>query len=192
MTRRLLLQGLLLSLWSGVAEAAPRLTGRLRAGGRGFARAANQPAPEAPTLSASELATLLAFGEVLVEGRIMSAAERCYLAEHIEDSAKHLAEQRVQYRRAVRLLDRLAGKPFSSLEITDRIQLLGRHRLDARTGPTGDDPEPLGGELRMIRARVVPDLIEGYWGSPAGWAAVGYGTFPGRCGNLTRYTRSEA
>ena len=192
MTRRLLLQGLLLSLWGGVAEAVPCLTSRLRAGGRGFARAANQPAPEAPTLSASELATLLAFGEVLVEGRTLSAAERRYLAEHIQDSAKHIAEQRVQYTRAARLLDRLAGKPFSSLEITDRIQLLGRHRLDARTGPTGDDPAPLGGELRMIRARVVPDLIEGYWGSPAGWAAVGYGTFPGRCGALTRYTRSEA
>ncbi len=192
MTRRLLLQGLLLSLWSGVAEAVPSLTGRLRAAWRGFARAANKPAPEAPTLSASELATLLAFGEVLVEGRTLSAAERRYLAEHIEDGAKHIAEQRVQYRRAVRLLDRLAGKPFSRLEITDRIQLLGRHRLDARTGPTGDDPEPLGGELRMIRARVVPDLIEGYWGSPAGWAAVGYGTFPGRCGDLTRYTRSSA
>ena len=192
MTRRLLLQGLLLSLWGGVAEAVPRLTGRLRAGWRGCARAANEPAPEAPTLSPSELATLLAFGEVLVEGRTMSASERRYLAEHIQDNAKHIAEQRVQYTRAVRLLDRLARKPFSSLEIADRIQLLGRHRLDARTGPTGDDPEPLGGELRMIRARVVPDLIEGYWGSPAGWAAVGYGTFPGRCGNLTRYTRSEA
>ena len=192
MTRRLLLQGFFLSLWSGVAEAVPRLTGRLRAAGRGFVRAANEPAPEAPTLSVSELATLLAFGEVLVEGRTLSAAERRYLAEHIEDGAKHIAEQRVQYRRAVRLLDRVAGKPFSRLEITDRIQLLGRHRLDARTAPTGDDPEPLGGELRMIRARVVPDLIEGYWGSPAGWAAVGYGTFPGRCGNLTRYTRSEA
>jgi len=76
MTRRLLLQGLFLSLWSGVAEAVPRLTGRLRAAGGGFARAANKPAPEAPTLSASELATLLAFGEVLVEGRSLSAAER--------------------------------------------------------------------------------------------------------------------
>jgi len=192
MTRRLLLQGLLLSLWGGVAEAVPCLTGRLRAGGRGFARAANQSAPEAPTLSASELATLLAFGEVLVEGRTMSASERRYRAEHIRSNAQHKPEQRVQYTRAVRLLDRLARKPFSSLEIADRIQLLGRHRLDARTGPTGDDPEPLGGELRMIRARVVPDLIEGYWGSPAGWAAVGYGTFPGRCGDLTRYTRSEA
>jgi len=192
MTRRLLLQGLFLSLWSGVAEAVPSLTGRLQAAWRGFARAANEPVPEAPTLSASELDTLLAFGEVLVEGRTLSAAERRYLAEHIEDSAKHRAEQRVQYTRTVRLLDRLAGKPFSSLEITDRIQLLGRHRLDARTGPTGDDPEPLGGEARMIRTRVIPDLIEAYWASPAGWAAVGYEAFPGRCGDLTRYTRSSA
>jgi hypothetical protein len=44
----------------------------------------------------------------------------------------------------------------------------------------------------VVRTRVIPDLIEGYWGSPAGWAAVGYEAFPGRCGDLTRYTRSEA
>ena len=43
-----------------------------------------------------------------------------------------------------------------------------------------------------IRSRVIPDLIEGYWSSPAGWAAVGYTTFPGLCGSLARYTRSDA
>jgi len=43
-----------------------------------------------------------------------------------------------------------------------------------------------------VREKAVPDLINGYWRSPAGWAAVGYGVFPGRCGDLTRYTRPEA
>ena len=192
MTRRVLLQGLVVSFWGGAAEAAQRLIARLRRAGGALVHGASEPTPGTSTLSPGELESLLAFGEVLVEGAALSALGRSCLAEHIEESARHRPEQLAQYRRAVRLLDRLAGKPFSSLEIPDRIQLLGRHRLDARTGPTGDDPEPLGGELRMIRARVVPDLIEGSWGSSACWPAVGYGTFPGRCGDLTRYTRSEA
>jgi hypothetical protein len=192
MTRRSLLHGLVFSLWSGAAEAAQRLTGRLRAPGVGLVRRANEPTSETLRLSAGELESLLGFGEVLVEGRTLSALERHYLAEHIEDSARHTPDQLVQYRRAVRLLDRLAGKPFSSLEITDRVQLLSRHRLAARAVTPGEDREAFAGEARMIRARVIPDLIEGYWASPAGWTAVGYEAFPGRCGNLTRYTRSEA
>jgi len=46
--------------------------------------------------------------------------------------------------------------------------------------------------MRAIRTRAVPDLIGGYYGSPAGWAVVGYTTFPGRCEDLTRYVRAES
>src|SRR2546422_1875618 len=30
----------------------------------------------------------------------------------------------------------------------------------------------------------LPIFLAGYYGSPAGWAVVGYATFPGRCGDL--------
>jgi len=192
MTRRVLLQGLVVSFWGGAAEAAQRLIARLRRAGGALVHGASEPTPETSTLSAGELESLLAFGEVLVEGAALSALGRSCLAEHIEESARHGPEQLAQYRRAVRLLDRLAGKAFSSLEITDRVQLLSRHRLAARAVPPGEDREPLAGEARAVRTEVIPDLIEGYWSSPAGWAAVGYEAFPGRCGDLTRYTRSEA
>ncbi len=56
----------------------------------------------------------------------------------------------------------------------------------------GEDLGRFPDEMRSLRTRAVPDLIGGYYASPAGWAAVGYDTFPGRCGELTRYTRPES
>ena len=50
-----------------------------------------------------------------------------------------------------------------------------------RLGPFPDDAS-------LVRTRVVPNLIAGYYASPAGWAVVGYDVFPGRCGDLARYT----
>ena len=47
-------------------------------------------------------------------------------------------------------------------------------------------------DTRLVRTRALPDLIGGYYGSPAGWAAVGYGAFQGKCADLVRYTRPEA
>lgn len=192
MNRRLLLQALLLSLWSRAAAAAHGLTGRRRVAGERLALVTDEPASQSPTLSPAEIESLLAFGEVLVGDRALSPAERRYLAGHIEDWAQNLPGQLSDYRTAVRLLERLAGKPFSSLEIADRIRLLGRYRLDARVLPRGEDPERFGREVQLVRTNVVTALIEGYWGSPAGWAAVGYEIFPGRCGDLGRYTRPEA
>jgi hypothetical protein len=43
-----------------------------------------------------------------------------------------------------------------------------------------------------IERILVPDLIRGYYESAAGWALVGYSTFPGQCGDLASYTRAEA
>jgi hypothetical protein len=192
MTRRLLLQRLLVSLWSGAVGGACGLTGRLAPSREGPGRATSWSGAEVPGLSAQEMQSLLAFGEVVVEGRVLSPDERRQFAEQIEDWAQSLPDQLADYRAAVRLLDRLAGQPFSSLEITDRIQLLSRHRLDTGAASVALDPAPIGAEAQIVRSRVVPALIEGYWSSPAGWAAIGYRTFPGRCGDLTRYAHSEA
>ena len=63
-----------------------------------------------------------------------------------------------------------------------------RHRLAA--SDVGPDEE-LGAfpeQARDVRGRAVPDLIGGDYSSPVGWAVVGYDSFPGKCGDLTRYT----
>ena len=192
MRRRLLLQGLLLSLWSRTAGAAHRLGDRRHALGEQVA--ADPPAPSSgtPGLSATELDALVGFGEVLVEGRTLPPAERDHLVGHIKESAQSSPEALALYRTTAALLERLAEGRFARLEIAERVALVGRHRLDVRGGSSDQDLGNLGAEERAVRTRAVPDLINGYWRSPAGWAAVAYQTFPGRCGHLTRYTRPEA
>jgi hypothetical protein len=186
MNRRLLLQGLVLSLWSGTAAAAQRLPGRLRSGqGRRLDR---QPAGR-PPLSSGEIESLLALGEVVVQGRVLLPSERTHLAEEIEESTRARPDRLLRYRMATSLLDRLAPGPFARRSFDERAELVGRH-LDDRDVPD-DGLLPFAAEAREVRARVVPDLIDAYWRSPAGWTAVGYTTFPGRCGDLARYTRPD-
>jgi hypothetical protein len=174
--RRQLLQGVVAILWG-----RPRAT----------AAAITRPPSPSSRLSAVEMRTLLAYGDLLVEGRALSASERGYLTEHIEDSARRSEDMRERYKRAARLLDRLAGRRFWALGLEGRRALVTRHRLDSRP-VSGEDRAPSDEEILAVRTRVIPDLIEGYWSSPAGWAAIGYTTFPGRCGDLDRYTRPEA
>jgi hypothetical protein len=92
----------------------------------------------------------------------------------------------------VRTLERIAGRPFARLAIDERLELVSSHRLASSRVRSGEDPGEFSADLRALRTRVVPDLIKGYYGSPAGWAVVSYQTFPGRCGDLTRYTRAES
>ena len=188
MTRRLLLQSLLMSLWSGAAAAAHHLTGGFVAGGD---RLGAGPTQRTTDLSGDELEDLVAFGEVLVEGRRLPPAERDHLVEHIKGSAQGSREKLALYRTTAALLDGLAGGSFARLEIAERIDLVRRHRLDVRGTPADAGIAHLGPSAKAVREKAVPDLINGYWRSPAGWAAVGYGVFPGRCGDLTRYTRPE-
>ncbi len=131
---------------------------------------------------------LVSFGEVLVEGRTLAPTERRYLVEHIQDRASGSPDYLSLYRTVARMLDRIAGRRFASLEVRERIDLIARHRLAAGLGPGEELPD----EMRALRMRAVSDLIRGYYGSPAGWAVVGYQTYPGGCGDLTRYTRPEA
>ncbi len=190
MTRRLALQRLFLGLWSLVTSAACRLTGGPRPT-TGERDATGQSATPA-SLSAAELDTLLAFGAVIVEGRVLSPAERDGLAEQIEESTRRNPDQLSSYRMAAATLDQLAGARFAQLELRARAELVARHRLDVRIVSPDENPGVFGAEVLAIRTRTVPDLIDVYWSSPAGWAAVGYAAFPGRCGDLGRYTRPEA
>lgn len=191
MTRRLLLQGLLLGFWSRAAAAAHRLSSRRHSTERQVAEGSKPPAPETIGLAPTEIESLVGFGEVLVVGRILSSAERDDLVEHIVDSAQGDPDTLALFRATAALLDRLAGGSFARLEIAERIALVSHHRLDVRGAPSDRELAHLGADAKAVREKVVPELIHGYWSSPAGWTAVAYATFPGRCGDLARYTRPE-
>ena len=188
MTRRGLIRRALLILGivpTGVIGCASRrATGRVTLP----VRDAQDPASQ---LSTAEVENLVAFGEVVVEGRTLALAERRSLVEHLEGRTKRSARYRALYRSAASTLDHLAGGPFASLAVSERVEFIARHRLASAPELQEEDLDPLPAEIRALQG-VASDLIHGYYASPAGWAVVGYQTFPGRCGNLTRYTRAES
>ena len=122
----------------------------------------------------------MAFAEVLVEGGTLGPDERRYLVEHIEDRVARRPGYLAYYRTTARTLERLGGRRAASLEMPERIELVARHSLGVRLVRPGEELGSLRRGVRTLRTRVVPDLIGGYYNSPAGWAAVGYDTFPGR------------
>lgn len=203
--RRRLLQVLL-----GAAAAAGVLTGLGRPARAAADSEATPPSPASPrgpeagpeppsadpetatgTLTPAEMAAVVAFGEILAEGRALGPGERQHLVDHVEWRARETPGHVTIYRTTARLLDRLAGGPFADLDPARRSELMTRHRL---TTPIVRPDENLGAyaeDVREVRTRAAPDLIGGFYASPAGWAIVGYSVFPGRCGDLGRYTRAE-
>ena len=179
-TRRGLLRTLLLAL--GVDHLVP--LGSLR-------RRAVEAAAGAPALSAQDLDDLVAFAEVLVEGRALAPDERRHLVEHIETRIRLNAWYLTLYRTSIACINQVAGGRVSALDLDARTAVLLRHRLMSAAVAPDEGLGPLAEQVRTVRTRAVPDLIAGYYGSPVGWAAVGYDVFPGTCGDLARYTRAE-
>ncbi len=147
---------------------------------RATAPPAEDPSDRPATLSDAEVDDLVALGEAIVEGRTLVADRRRDLTDYIRDRARRSRGQLALYRTALATLHGPGARRLASLGIDERTALLAHHGLAGRI-------ERPHGEL----ARVVADLVRGYYTSPAGWAVVGYETFPGRCGELTRYTRAE-
>ena len=143
----------------------------------------------APTLSASELDDLVAFGEAVVGSGPLSPAERGFLIDHIQYRVPRADGYYLSaYRTTVRLLRQLGGVRFASLDIEKRRALVTRHRLGSRLVSPDENLGPFPDAARTVRTQVVGDLIGGYYGSPAGWAVVGYDAYPGQCSDLARYT----
>jgi hypothetical protein len=186
LSRRSLIHGLLLTL------GLDRIVAGQEAGRRAH-EAAAQPAPpdaalRTETVSGPELNDLVAFAEILVGGASLSPIERGYLVDHIEDRVKQASGYLSFYRTTVSLLGRLAGARFSTLDATQRLALMTRHRLNSSRVWPDEDLGPFPDDQRAVRTRVVPDLIAAYYRCPAGWAVAGYDAFPGRCSDLARYT----
>jgi hypothetical protein len=149
--------------------------------------------PRSPrgTLSSGEMRSLVAFGEALVGGRLFSNDEKSHLSRHIDDRAKNTPGFFSLYRMTASLLDYLAESDFSTLPVESRIRILTRYELTSYDVRSREYVSPFRRQELKLRTLVVPDLIDGYYRSPAGWAVVGYESFPGRCGDLSRYTHSE-
>ena len=144
------------------------------------------PATAAPPGDVVE--TMAALAEVLVGEQPLSPDTRRDVVDEVRDAVSTSPQREARYAATARLLDRLAGGGFVRLPFADRRALVTQHRLGS-TRLVADEGETLPEDLRDARLRVAPELIAAYWRSPAGWSAVGYTAFPGRCGDLTQYTR---
>jgi hypothetical protein len=148
-----------------------------------------------PSIAASpptdEVENLVALAEVLVGDRPFPAEVRDDLVDDLRDAVRTDPARAKRYGATARVLDRLAGQRFALLTFSDRAALVAQHRLGT-SRMSGDEAEALADDVREARAFLGPDVIAAYWRTPAGWNAVGYTIFPGRCGDLTRYTRPPA
>lgn len=149
--------------------------------------------PQAPTgtLAPAELATLVAFAEVVVAGESISGIGR----DAVRTVLARDAEERPGYQAlcadASRLLDELAGGAFVALPLADRIALVARQRLGLPVGRL--ELFRLGSRRPLIvRDVLVPELLTAYYDSPAGWADVGYRRPYGECGDGRAYTSRPA
>ena len=182
-TRRSLVQGLVVALGGDQAGALAALGRWARALAAWLAPSAAESA--AAPLSAADREDLVAFTGVLVAGAELPDPERAHVLEHLQEAAGSDTQLEL-YRTTAQVLARLGGARFATLDLPARLALVRRHDLGRSVERPGDSEETRG--LR----RAVPDLMAAYYGSAAGWAAVGYDVFPGRCGVLERYTRPEA
>ena len=182
-TRRSLLQGLVVAVGGDQAGVLGALGRRARAVAAWLTPSAAESATA--SLSSDDLQDLVAFTGVLVVGAELSDVERGHVVDHIQEHERAGHDYQLEaYHATVRVLGRLAGARFATLDLPRRLALVRRHDLGRSVDRPGDPDE-----TRVVRARVVPDLIGAYYSSAAGWAVVGYDAFPGRCGVLDRYTQ---
>jgi hypothetical protein len=144
------------------------------------------------SLSEKQMENLVAFGEALLEEQSMPEERRNDLIRHIDHRARNTPGFFLLYGMTADLLDRLAGMQFSKLPLTDCLNLITRNRLMVHDVKAREYLSPFHRQELTVRTLAVPDLITGYYSSPAGWAVVGYHSFPGRCGDLSSYTRANA
>jgi hypothetical protein len=191
MTRRKVFQAFLLVIVGSLSLEFLRRGQWLRQVVAGWVRPRLDSSSLTGTLSDGERENIVAFGEILAVGKRLSAIERLHFIEQVDDQTRTTPGYLTLYRMTANLLDRLAQSNFSTLDIHDRTELLVRHHFTSYEVSTRECLLAFRRQELAIRVLAVPGLIAGYYRSAAGWAVVGYETFPGRCGDLIRYTRAE-
>ena len=191
LTRRRLLQASLFIVFGTIYLALLWRSKWLRGVARRFFEPRLDASSPTGTLSNDEKETILSFAEVLVKEKTFDMPERRYLIEYIDYRTRNTPGYYSLYRTTARLLNHLTQTRFSNLDLRSRATLLVRQRLISYPVRTGEFLLPFQRKELTIRGHAVPDLIRGYYNSPAGWDLVGYKIFPGRCSNLIRYTQPE-
>jgi hypothetical protein len=143
-------------------------------------------------LAPVEMEAIVALTEILVDARELSDEEREHIRRHVQDRTENDPGYLGLFQSTAAHLDQIAGGTFASKAREERERIARNDGLLAYRMRNREYLSPFGRKKRLIRALAVPDLIGGYYRSAAGWAVVGYSTFPGRCSYLTRYTRPEA
>jgi len=141
----------------------------------------------------AEIETVIAYADVLVDGIDLSEESKDYLKRHVEERVENEPGYHSLYQMTVALLDGLAPQhEFSRVPRQERVALLEKHGLMSCRVRRRENLSPFGRKERMVRALAASDLVAAYYRSPGGWTVVGYSASPGRCGDLSRYTRAEA
>jgi hypothetical protein len=141
-------------------------------------------------LSRREMDAVLAYAEVLVSDTVLSGAARAGLEDYVTDRSEHEPGYCALYRLAVDVLDEAAGGDFAARPPDERRRAVHRRHLDQYDVRARHWFWPGDRRSLTVRALAARDLMTGYFLSPPGWALVGYDAFPGRCRDLSDYTRA--
>jgi hypothetical protein len=133
-------------------------------------------------LSPDELATMVAFGLVLLPSR---GADPEWVRGHVRARAEQVPGMRAEYLRCVRALDATASTPSAPFRDRPRVDQVAA--VDAVLPNYAGQPRWRRAAARLLaapadvalRQLVAGDLLAAYYRTRAGWAAVGYVHFPG-------------
>ena len=113
------------------------------------------------------------------------------MADHVDERTEYHPGYLPLYRTTAALLDSHAGTSFALLDRDARTRLMLARRWLPDVRPR-DYLLTFDRRELALRVFAAPDLIEGFYDSPAGWASIGYRQARGNCGDLLRYTQPEA
>jgi hypothetical protein len=133
-------------------------------------------------LAPDDLATMVAFGLVLLPSR---GADPEWVRGHVRARAEHVPGMRAEYLRCVQALDATASAPAAPFRDRPRVDqvaavaaVLPNHAGQPRWRRAAARLLAAPTEV-ALRQLVAGDLLAAHYGTRAGWAAVGYGHYPG-------------
>jgi hypothetical protein len=140
------------------------------------------------SLRDDEFRNIAAFGEVLIPVDDTPGADEAWVRDYVDRQTTARAGWLEEYRSAANLLDRLASEagqkePFSTLPFPVRDRIVSQNFPGNGTLAqwTFDLSICTAAGRQKMRAwtLVARDLIDGFYGSPGGWAVIGYTNYPG-------------
>jgi Gluconate 2-dehydrogenase subunit 3 len=152
------------------------------------------------SLRDDEFRNIAAFGEVLIPADDTPGVDEAWVRDYVDRQTTARAGWLEEYRSAASLLDRLASEagqrePFSTLPFSVRDSIVRQSfpgngtfaqwvfQLSICTTP--------GRQKMRAWTLVARDLIDGFYGSPGGWAVIGYTNYPGTAAQDPRgYTQA--